>query len=97
MRVKLVEIKGFKLTCPDSVTFPCYLGCEVLNEPVTELVLIEEDYPIVLPHTNQGQAIRMGVVHTSQHACCGGCSDHQGYGGIAHMQPSTVPRHEYPD
>ena len=32
-----------------------------------------------------------------QRAHRGGCSDRQGYGGVAHMQPSTVPRHEYPD
>ena len=30
-------------------------------------------------------------------ACCGGRSDRRGYRGVARMQPSTVPRHEYPD
>ena len=41
-------------TPPIDVTFPCCPGCKVLNEPVTELVLIEEDHPIVLLHNNQG-------------------------------------------
>ena len=40
---------------PINATFPCCPGCEVLNEPVTKLVPIEEDYPIMLPHNNQGQ------------------------------------------
>ena len=39
----------------------------------------------------------MAVVHSGQHAHHGGHSDCRGYGGVAHMQPSTVPRHEYPD
>ena len=39
----------------------------------------------------------MAAVRSGQRACCGGHSDHQGYRGVAHMQPSTVPRHEYPD
>ena len=84
-------------TPPIDVTFPCCPGCEVLNEPVTELVPIEEDHPITLPHDNQGQAVKMQAVCSGQCACCGGCSDCQGYGGIACMQPSTVPRHKYPD
>ena len=39
----------------------------------------------------------MAAVHSGQCACRGGRSDHQGYGGVARMQPSTVPRCEYPD
>ena len=35
-------------------SFPCCPGCEVLNEPVTELVPIEEDHPIAVPRNNQG-------------------------------------------
>ena len=35
-------------------TFPCCLGCKVLNEPVTELVPIKEDHPVTLPCNNQG-------------------------------------------
>ena len=73
------------------------LGCEVLNEPVTELVPIEEDHPIMVPRDNQGQGARMASVRAGQCACCGGCSDCQGYGGVARMQPSIVPRCEYPD
>ena len=64
---------------------------------MTELVPIEEDHPVVVPHNNQGRGARMAAVHSGQRACHGGHSDCQGYGGIAHMQPSTVPRHEYPD
>ena len=30
-------------------TFLCCPGCKVLNEPVTELVPIEEDHPVILP------------------------------------------------
>ena len=37
------------------------------------------------------------MVCSGQHAHHGGRSDCQGYGGIAHMQPSSVPRREYPD
>ena len=77
--------------------FPCYSGCEVLNKPVTKLVLIEEDYPIVLPCNNQGQAARIQAVCTGQCACHRGHPDCQGYGGVTHMQPSSVPRHKYPD
>ena len=78
-------------------TFLCCPGCEVLNEPVTELVPIKEEHPVALPRDNQGQGARMATVRSSQCARCGGRSDHQGYGGVAHMQPSLVPRHEYPD
>ena len=73
------------------------LGCEVLNEPVTELVPIEEDHLVMLPRDNQGHGVRMAMVCSGQCAHCGGCSDHRGYGGIVHMQPSAVPRHKYPD
>ena len=80
-----------------NMMFPCCPGCKVLNEPVTELVPIEEDYPVVLPCNNQGQAMRMGAVHTGKHAHMRGCSGCQRYGGVAHMQPSSVPRCKYPD
>ena len=36
------------------VMFPCCPSCKVLDEPVTELVLIEEDHPIMLLCDNQG-------------------------------------------
>ena len=39
----------------------------------------------------------MAAVRSGQHARCGGHSDCRGYGGVARMQPSAVPRHEYPD
>ena len=84
-------------TPPINVTFPCCPGCETPNEPVMELVPIEEDHPVTLPCNNQGQGARMATVRSGQHACCGGHSDHQGYGGVSCMQPSAVPRHEYPD
>ena len=42
------------LTPPIDATFPCCPGCKVLNELVTELVSIEEDHLVVLPHNNQG-------------------------------------------
>ena len=35
-------------------TFPCCPDCEVLNEPVMELVPIEEEHPVMLPCNNQG-------------------------------------------
>ena len=41
-------------TPPINAAFPCCPGCEVLNEPVMELVPIEEDHPVTLPHNNQG-------------------------------------------
>ena len=78
-------------------TFPCCPGCEVLNEPVTELVPIEEEHPTSLPRDNQGRGARMAVVRSGQHARRGGRSDCRGYGGVARMQPSIVPRCEYPD
>ena len=40
-------------TPPIDTTFLCCPGCEVLNKPVTELVPIKEEHPIVLPHNNQ--------------------------------------------
>ena len=84
-------------TPPVNATFPCCPGCEVLNELVTELVLIEEEHPVGLPHNNQGRGARMALVHSGQRARHGGHSDCQGYRGVAQMQPSTVPRREYPD
>ena len=84
-------------TPPVNATFPCCPGCEVLNEPVTELVPIEEEHPVSLPRDNQGRGARMAAVHSGQRACRGGRSDRQGYGGVARMQPSIVPRREYPD
>ena len=39
----------------------------------------------------------MAAVRSGQRARRGGHSDHRGYGGAACMQPSTVPRCEYPD
>ena len=82
---------------PIDATFPCCPGCEVLSEPVTELVPIEEEHPTSLPRDNQGRGARMAVVRSGQRARHGGCSDRRGYGGVARMQPSAVPRHEYPD
>ena len=79
------------------MTFLYCPECKMLKKPVTELVPIEEEYPIVLPCNNQGQGTRMATVRSGQCACCGGCSNCQGYRGIARMQPSSVPRHEYPD
>ena len=64
---------------------------------MTELVPIEEEHPVSLPRDNQGRGARMAVVRSGQRARRGGRSDCQGYGGVARMQPSTVPRHEYPD
>ena len=84
-------------TLPIDTSFPCCPGCEALNELVTELVPTEEEHPITLPCDNQGRGARMAVVHSGQRARCGGHSDRRGYGGVACMQPSTVPRHEYPD
>ena len=45
-------------------TFPCCPGCKVLNEPVTELVPIEEEHPVMVPRDNQGQGARMAAVHS---------------------------------
>ena len=63
------------LTPPIDATFPCCPGCETLNKPVTELVPIKEEHPVTLPCNNQGQSVRMAMVHSGQHACCGGHSD----------------------
>ena len=82
---------------PVDATFPCCPGCEVLSEPVTELVPIEEEHLVSLPRDNQGRGARMAAVRSGQRARHGGCSDCRGYGGVARMQPSTVPRREYPD
>ena len=57
-------------------TFPCCPGCEVLNEPVTELVPIEEEHLVTLPHDNQGRGMRMAVVRSGQRTRHGGRSDH---------------------
>ena len=45
-------------------TFPYCPGCNVLNEPVTQLVPIVEDHPVTLPYNNQGQGARMATVHS---------------------------------
>ena len=82
---------------PIDATFPCCPGCEVLNELVTELVPIEEEHLINLPCDNQGRGARMVAVRSGQRARRGGRPDHRGYGGVARMQLSTVPRREYPD
>ena len=58
------------------MAFLCCPDCEVLNEPVTELVPVEEPHPIVLPTNNQGHAARRQVVCTGQHGHHGGHSDH---------------------
>ena len=84
-------------TPPVDATFPCCPGCEILNKPVTKLVPIEEEHPVSLSCDNQGRGARMAAVCSSQCARCGGRSDHRGYGGVAHMQPSAVPRRKYPD
>ena len=78
-------------------TFPCCPGCEVLNKLVTELVPIEEEHPVSLPRDNQGRGARMAAVRSGQRVRRGGRSDRGGYGGVARMQPSAVPRREYPD
>ena len=62
-------------TPPIDATFPCCPGYEVLNKLVTKLVPIEEEHPIMLPHDNQGQGMRMAAVRSSQCAHCGGHSD----------------------
>ena len=63
-------------TPPIDITFPCCPGCKVLNEPVTELIPIEEEHPVTLPHDNQGRGTRMAAVRSGQCACRGGHSDH---------------------
>ena len=60
-------------TPPIDTTFLCCPGCEVLNEPVTELVPIEEEHPVALPCDNQGQGVRMAMV------CSGQCAHHGGH------------------
>ena len=64
---------------------------------MTELVPIEEEHPVSLPRDNQSRGARMASVRSGQCARRGDRSDRRGYGGIARMQPSTVPRREYPD
>ena len=64
---------------------------------MTELVPIEEEHPVNLPRDNQGRGARMTAVRFGQHARRGGRSDRRGYGGVACMQPSIVPRRKYPD
>ena len=41
-------------TPPIDAMFPCCPSCEVLNEPVMELVPIEEEHLVSLPRDNQG-------------------------------------------
>ena len=41
-------------TPPIDALFPCCPGCEVLNKPVTKLIPIEEDHPVMVPRNNQG-------------------------------------------
>ena len=84
-------------TPPIDASFPCCLGCEILNDLVTELIPIEEDHSVAVPRNNQGRGARIAAVRSGQRARCGGHSDHRGYRGIARMQPSIVPRCEYPD
>ena len=62
-------------TPPIHATFPCCPGCKFLNEPVTELIPIEEDHPVAVPCNNQGQGARMAAVRSGQCACRGGHSD----------------------
>ena len=62
-------------TPPIDATFPCCPGCEALNEPVTELVPIEEEHPASLSRDNQGRGARMAAVRSGQRARCGGRSD----------------------
>ena len=62
---------------PIDAMFPCCPGCKVLNEPVTELVPIEEEHPINLPRDNQGRGVRMAAVRSGQRARRGGRSDHR--------------------
>ena len=47
--------------------------------------------------TSVARGTLTAAVRSGQCACCGGRSDRRGYGGVARMQPSTVPRREYPD
>ena len=63
-------------TPPIDAMFPCCLGCEVFNKPVTELVPIEEEHLITLPRDNQGRGAWMAAVRSGQRTCHGGRSDH---------------------
>ena len=81
----LIDVPIVVLTPPIDGTFLCCPSCEALNEPVTELVPIEEDHPVALPRDNQGQGAQMAMVRSGQRAHHGGHSDHRGYGGIAHI------------
>ena len=60
---------------PIDASFPCCPGCEVLSEPVTELVPIEEDHPIMVPRNNQGRGAQMAAVCSGQRTRRGGHSD----------------------
>ena len=51
---RLTDVPIVVPTLPINAIFPCCPGCEVLNEPVTELVPIEEDHPVAVPRNNQG-------------------------------------------
>ena len=94
---RLTDVPIVVPTPPIDALFPYCPGCEVLNEPVTELVPIEEEHPVALPRNNQGQGVRMATVRSGQCAHHGGHSDYRGYRGVACMQPSSVPRRKYPD
>ena len=59
-------------TPPIDATFPCCPGCEVLIEPVTELVPIEEEHLVTLPCDNQGQGARMAAVRSGHTGDRGG-------------------------
>ena len=72
---RLTDVPIVVPTPPIDASFPCCPGCEVLNKPVTELVSIEEEHPIMLPCNNQGQGARMAMVCSGQRACRGGRSD----------------------
>ena len=72
---RLTDVPIVVPTPPIDATFPCCPSCEVLNEPVTELIPIEEEHPVSLPCDNQGQGAKMAAVHSGQHARRGGCSD----------------------
>ena len=76
---------------PIDAMFPCCPGCKVLNEPVTELVPIEEEHPASLPHDNQGRGAKMAAVCSGQRARHGGRSDCRGYGGVHWGQRGCYP------
>ena len=71
----VMDVPIVVLTPLINTTFLCCPGCEVLNEPVTELVPIEEAHPVVLPRDNQDRNARMATVRSGQHARCGGHSN----------------------